>query len=178
MSEPAGDIAFGPKMAALPPKRQAFVLALFDEHCPVRRKAQLIYAAKQAGYGGKNSKNPNENLEFIGRRIETDPRVRDAIEEESRRQHRSIAPCAVTALRKVIADPTHRDHLRAIAMVLDRVDPLQAALNVKVEHAPPSAEATAEVIARIAALASQVGAALPAPTPTIEGEAVEVGDDD
>jgi hypothetical protein len=166
---------YGPKMAMLPLKRRAFVEALFDEHCPVKRKAQLIFAAKQAGFGTKTSS--AESLATIGRRLETDHRIRDAIEEETRRQNRSIGPAAVTALRKILADPKHRDHGRMIAMVLDRIDPPQTGLNVKIDHQVRHVpiERTEAVLRRMEELASRAGVTLRPPEPKlIEGDCAEV----
>lgn len=164
MSEGLADL--GPRMSALPPKQQAFVLALFDEHCPIKRKAQLVFAARAAGYGGPKSN--DKSLEYMGRRVEASDSVRAAIEEETRRQNRSIGPAAVTALRKVIADPKHRDHVRAIGMVLDRLDPPKAELNVKIESVPPSPETIEVTLRKIDELARKAGVALPPPAPTIE----------
>jgi hypothetical protein len=59
--------------------------------------------------------------------------------EYSRRCVRAISPEAVTAVRELIRDPKSRDHARAIAMVLDRIDPPETTHNVKIEPSDQSA---------------------------------------
>jgi hypothetical protein len=54
--------------------------------------------------------------------------------------------------------------MRAVASVIDRVDPLQQNVSVNVRHEAPTVELTEQVIARIEELARRAGvAALPAP---------------
>jgi len=91
------------------------------------------------------------------------------VQEESQRRLRLLPPVAIQALEKLIGDSSHRDHMRAVAAVIDRVDPLQQSLNVNVRHDPaPTLEMTQKVLDKIEALARRAGiAALPAP---IEGE--------
>ena len=43
-------------------------------------------------------------------------------------------PVAVHALYKVIGDATHKDHIRAVAMVLDRTDPATTRHDIAVTH--------------------------------------------
>jgi hypothetical protein len=179
MSEPAGDIAFGPKMAALSPKHQKFVVAYFDERAGSSVRARLTFAAVAAGYaGGSGKRDARRVLEYQGWRVSSYPAVKAAMEEEGRRRNRLVLPIALSAARAVLADPKHRDHGKLIMYYLSLIDPPAQQLDLKVEHTAPSVEATAEVIARIAELARQTGAALPPPTPTIEGEAIEVPSDD
>ena len=86
---------------------------------------------------------------------------------------RAIPPEAIRALKKLIADPTHRDHMRAIAAVIDRTDPLQTMHTVKIEDTrPPSPEITQKVLARIDELARRAGL-LPSPQ-IIDGECRDV----
>jgi hypothetical protein len=81
---------------------------------------------------------------------------------------------AIQALEKLIGDPGHRGHMRAVAAVIDRVDPLQQNVSVNVRHEAPTVELTEQVIARIEELARRAGvAALPAPAP-IDGDFVVV----
>ena len=73
------------------------------------------------------------------------------------------------ALKNVIRDPRHRDHMRAIAAVIDRADPLATVHTVRVEDTrPPSPEITQKVLDRIDELARRAGL-LPAPQ-IIDGE--------
>jgi hypothetical protein len=156
---------WGPRMKALANDRQRmFVCALFD--APPHGKGQLIWSAKAAGYGTPTS--TNKALGVIAARLLQDERVQAAVREESHRRLRLLPPAAINALHKLIADPSHRDHVRAISTVLDRTDPVEVKHEVNVHHDAPTVEMTEQVIARIEQLARRAGiASLPAP---IEGE--------
>jgi hypothetical protein len=109
----------------------------------------------------------------IADRLVHDDRVRSAISEYSRNVVRAISPKAVRAVRNLIRDPKAKDHARAVAMVLDRVDPIETTHTVKIEdYRPPTAEMTAAVMARIAELARQAG--LPSLPPPVDAEFKEV----
>jgi hypothetical protein len=56
-------------------------------------------------------------------RLMHDDRMMAAIAEESRKMLRAAAPEAVKALQSMVRDPEHKDHARAVAMVLARTDP-------------------------------------------------------
>jgi hypothetical protein len=168
-------IQFGPKMAALSEKRRALVVALFDDDAPSKGDGLLPWAARKAGYGTATSS--TRSLGNIAGRIIHDDAVQDGIKEHSHRVMRAIPPEAIRALKALIRNPDHREHMRAIATVLDRTDPLQTLHTVKVEDArPPSPEITAKVLERIDELARRAG--LLPPPQTIEGdfEIVESGD--
>jgi hypothetical protein len=157
-AEPAPE--WGPAMAALPEKRRAFVVALYSEDAPRKGDGLIIWATQIAGYGTPTSS--KKSLSVIGNRIVHDDRVQAAIVEYSQRELRAIPPEAINALKNLIRDPKHRDHARAIAMVIDRSDPLQTMHTVKVEDSrPPSIEATQKVLDRIEALMQRVGLAPP-----------------
>ncbi|HTC04894.1 MAG TPA: hypothetical protein VK749_15935 [Xanthobacteraceae bacterium] len=163
---------WGPAMLALPTDRQrAFVAALYDDDAPRKGDGLLIFAAAAAGYGTPTSS--KKSLSVIANRIVHDDRVQAAIAEFSQRSVRIIPPEAVRALKDLIRDPTHKDHARGIAMVLDRVDPLQTMHTVKVEdNRPPTIEATQKVLDRIDELMQRVGLA-PAPK-VVDGECRDV----
>ena len=166
-----GTVQFGPKMAALPEKRRKLVCALFDDDAPNLGDGLLVYAARKANYGTATSS--TKSLGVIAGRIIHDDDVQDAIKEHSHRVMRAIPPEAIRALKKLIADPSHRDHMRAIAAVIDRTDPVQTLHTVKVEdHRPPSPEITAAVLQRIDDLARRAGL-LPSPQ-IIDGECSDV----
>lgn len=172
MSEPqsqAGlEVSWGPKMLALNDRQRAFVAALYCEEAPPKGDGRLIFAARQAGYG--TGKSTNKVLGVIANRLVHDEKIQKALAEYSRRCVRAISPEAVTAVRELIRDPKSRDHARAIAMVLDRIDPLETTHNVKIEPLDQSAriEATQKVLERIEELARRAG--IPALPPPIEGE--------
>jgi hypothetical protein len=71
-------------------------------------------------------------ISVIAHRILHDDRTQAAITEHSHRCMRAIPPEAIRALKNLIRDPKHRDHARAIGMVLDRTDPMQTVHTVKV----------------------------------------------
>ncbi len=168
-------IQFGPKMAALSEKRRALVEALFADDAPAMGSGLMSFAAKRAGYGTATS--GARSLKTIASRIIHDDAVQDAIREHSHRILRAIPPEAIRALKKLIADPSHRDHMRAIAAVIDRTDPLQTLHTVKVEdHRPPSPEITAKVLERIDELARRAGLLPPPQTIEADFEIVESGD--
>lgn len=172
MSEAADDTMaeWGPKMAALPTdKMRGFVVGLFL--APKKRGAP-IYAARVAGYGTDTSS--NKSLGVMAARLMADERVQDAIAEESHKRLRGLAPSAIAAIERLVNNPAHKDHGRALDMVLSRADPVTTVHNVSVAHRhEPPPLALAKVLERIAELASRVGAPpLPAPK-LIEGEAIE-----
>jgi hypothetical protein len=143
-TDPAPD--WGPAMAALSEKRRALVIALFDEDAPKEGKG--IYAAQVAGYGTPTSS--KKSLGVIAGRIIHSAPVQAAIAEYSRQVNRAITPEAIMALKNVIRDPKHKDHARAIAMVIDRSDPPQTVTTLRVEDVrPPSPEITKQVLDRI-----------------------------
>ena len=82
-----------------------------------------------------------------------------AITEYSHQALRTIPPEALRALRSLIADPHPREHMRAIAAVIDRSDPLQTTHTVIVDNQSERqlVVATEEVIARIHELAKRAG---------------------
>jgi hypothetical protein len=125
----------GPAMKALPPKWQtfveAYVLETFRNNNKNNHGAQA-YAARAAGYGNANSK-PLQ-LAQQGYRLMRDPRVQAAIAEESRNMRRNAAPEVIKAWLNVLRDPSHAGHIRAIAMGLDRDEPLVTQQKIDVQH--------------------------------------------
>jgi hypothetical protein len=63
-----------------------------------------------------------------------DEKVQAAVAEESKKLLRSAHPVAVQALLNLVNDPTHRDHGRAVAMLLGRVDPETSRQDLSVTH--------------------------------------------
>lgn len=149
-------------------KRQEFVRALFSDDAPAKGQGLILFAARAAGSG--TATNSNQSLSVIGGRIAYDDRVQAAIAEYSRKVMRTIPPAALRALKDLIANPDARNHMKAIAAVIDRTDPLQTTHNVIVDHRSERqlTVATAEVIARIHELAKRAG--LPKLPPPIDAE--------
>jgi hypothetical protein len=164
---------FGPKMSALPPKRRALVMALFDEDAPRKGDGLLAFAAQRAGYGSSTSS--AKSLGVIAGRIVHDDQVQEAIAEHSHRVMRTIPPEAIRALKDLIRDSKHPQHFKAIAAVIDRTDPLQTLHTVTVQdNRPPTPEAIELVLKKINELARRAGLSLPAPIAAVDAEFVVV----
>ena len=146
------DAQDGPKMKALPSDRhRAFVRAMYQVK-PGHGAA--VRAAKLAGFGTPESS--PQSMATIASRLTHDQRVQEAFAEEDQLYIRASAPRAIRSLSALIENPNSKDHARGIAMVLDRVHPMETVHNVKVEHqAASSMKATAEVFERIMALAAR-----------------------
>ncbi|MEH2570253.1 hypothetical protein [Bradyrhizobium sp. AZCC 2289] len=166
----AVDAIDGPKMKALPTDRhRAFVRALYQVKPGHGANSK---AARLAGFGTPNSS--NQSIATIASRLAHDERVLEAIAEEDQKRIRASAPRAISALSRLVEDPSHRDHARGIAMVLDRVHPAETVHNVKVQHdTTEEFKDTAKVLKRIAELAEKFSVKLPAPM-VIDGHASEV----
>jgi hypothetical protein len=150
-------------------RQRKFVIGLF--HAPQHGRGQHIWAARFAGYGKADGTSSNKVLSVIAARLLADQRLIDAVQEESQRRLRLLPPVAIQALEKLIGDSSHRDHMRAVAAVIDRVDPLQRSVNVNVRHDPaPTIEMTAKVLDKIEQLARRAGVVVPALPAPIEGE--------
>jgi len=143
---------WGPCMKALASdKHRMFVLALYQIKPGYGAN---VKAAKMAGFGTATSS--AKSWSVIASRLAHDEKILAAIHEEDQKRIRASAPRAIQALHNLIEDPTAKDHARGIAMVLDRVHPLETVQRVTVEHqASSSLRATAEVFERIMALAAR-----------------------
>jgi hypothetical protein len=171
MSEAVREMAeqppeWGPAMSALRSERQRrFVCALFEFY---GAKGRVSYAARAAGYSASSGR----VIRAAGGRLMMDRKIQAAIAEESQRRLRGLAPAAIVAIEKLVADPAHRDHGRALAMIVDRASPIASThdINVNVNTAPPMN--MERVLARIETLCARVGV-MPAPK-VIEGKATEI----
>jgi hypothetical protein len=131
----------GPAMRALPNERwRRFVEALLIE--PGGPGAQTNAAIK-AGFGGRK----REYVTKIASRMMRDIRIIQALEEEGRKIVRSGGAAASKALMSLVDNPTHKDHARAISMVLARTDPEIQRHDMRVEHrvVDPDQEALEEL---------------------------------
>ena len=90
-----------------------------------------VRAARLAGYG-KNS-SPHV-VNSIAQDLLAKQNVVNLIEEVTRKQIRSAAPEAIAAVREIIADPQHRDRLKAATVILERIEPTLQRLDVHVKH--------------------------------------------
>jgi hypothetical protein len=122
----------GPAMKALPNEKwRDFVRYLVRD--PAHGGITRSYV--KAGFG-KNSRPtaPRSNLNKCAFKLCADVRIINAIAEESRKVLRIGHPEAINALFAMIRDPKHKDHARAVAMVIDRVDPVETRQSISVTH--------------------------------------------
>jgi hypothetical protein len=120
----------GPAMQALPNNKwRNFVEFLVMEKPGYGAQ---VNAARRAGFG--HARTTPLNMASIASRLMGDARIQAAIAEESRKLLRGGAVEAVKAVHNGIRNPNHKDHARFVAMVLDRVDPVETTHMVKVEH--------------------------------------------
>jgi hypothetical protein len=167
---PGDGAEWGPKMKALLSDRhRMFVLSLYE--IP-RGYGAHVKAAKMAGFGTATTS--AKSWSVIASKLAHDEKILEAMREEDERRIRASAPRAIRALEHLIETPDHKDHGRAIGMVLDRVHPAETTHTVKVEHQVPLVVATAEVLARIAKLAARAGLDPLRLAPPIDAEFVEL----
>jgi hypothetical protein len=120
----------GPAMRALPSNKwRAFVEFYLLEEPGYGAQAS---AARLAGFG--KPKTTPLNMARIASRLMRDDRMIAAIGEESKKIVRGGAPEAAKALLALVRDPAHKDHARAIGMVLARTDPETTLQNINVTH--------------------------------------------
>jgi phage terminase small subunit len=100
---------FGPMMRKLTIQEQLFVCQLFS---PYR---SITQCAASAGYKSKN----REALRMRAHRLLRDPKIGDAVREESKRRTVFLLPKAQNALEMLLEHPEHTDHFKAVKMVRD-----------------------------------------------------------
>ena len=122
----------GPAMKALPNEKwRDFVRYLVRD--PAHGGITRSYV--KAGFG-KNSRatSPRSNLYKSAHKLCGDARIIAAISEETKKVLRIGHPEAVNALYAMIREPEHKDHARAVAMVVDRCDPVETRQSINVVH--------------------------------------------
>jgi phage terminase small subunit len=121
------DWDYGPAMMRLNERQRNFVVALLTgkpgHGCFTRAYIAAGYQTASRSLAGKAAYN-----------LSRDEKVLAAISEESKKLIRVHYPEASLALLSVIRNPDHRDHVRAIGMVLDRVDPINTHHSMTVVH--------------------------------------------
>lgn len=102
---------YGPAMEVLTPRQQAFVIILLDA-------GRLNYtdAYLRAGYEVKDRHSAQVN----GSRLAHDDRIIAAIKEESSKRLNAGSGVAINSIVVAAADPTHKDHIKACEMILNR----------------------------------------------------------
>jgi phage terminase small subunit len=168
--DPVDDAQNGPAMSALNERQRLFVRALFES--PKKHGAR-VFAARAVGYGSSTSS--PQSMASIASRLCSDPKVQNAIQEESLKYVTTLGPMAVRALKNLLGRPAHKDHGRAVGILMDRIAPVESTHTVRVTHdATPNFKETAAVLARIAELAAKYSVSLPAPV-VIDAKANEAG---
>lgn len=136
----------GPAMKALPTDRmRAFVMALLS-----LGNNDNTAAANAAGYSAESQ----NGLRVTAHRLAHDERILAAVQEEARRRIRSGAIMASSHLLNIADNPSHKDQLKAIDMLLNRAG-LHATSEhkVTVEHVDANEkEALARINAKMTAL--------------------------
>ena len=119
----------GPAVQALPNQRWRDFVYHYVTQPPGH--GALTNAARLAGFG--KSSTP-ANLAKIAWQLSHDERMIAAIAEVSRAIVRRCAPEAANALLAMVRDPEHREHARAVGMVLARTDPEVTRHDISVTH--------------------------------------------
>jgi hypothetical protein len=132
----------GPCMKALPNDAwRDFVYSLVRQK---PRRGALVAAARAAGFC-KNSTPAIAAKQAW--KMAHDERAIAAIAEESKKILRVAFPEGANALLNLVRDPEHREHGRAIGMLMDRVFPAETRHSVEVVHktVDPDQEALEEL---------------------------------
>ena len=103
------DEGFGPAMQKLIISEQMFVCNLFSSPKSITKAAAL------SGYTAVT----RNALRVRAHRLLRDPRVAEAVREESKRRTVFLLPKAQRALADLLDHPEHADHFKAIKMVRD-----------------------------------------------------------
>jgi hypothetical protein len=114
--------------AACSPKERRFVYWLLN--LPPKTGFR-VRAARLAGFGKDSTPHVLNSITQVLLRRQC---VVDLIVEVTRKQIRSSAPEALAAVREIIADPEHRDRLRAAQTILERIEPTMQRIDVSVKH--------------------------------------------
>ena len=126
VDEVDGDLT--PAEAACTPMQRRFVHWLMSLPPKPGFRAQ---AAKLAGYGANSTKHV---IDSLASKMMRSPAVSNLIAEVTRTTIRTLAPEALAAVREVLADPGHRERLKAAENILERIEPTRQRLDVNVRH--------------------------------------------
>ena len=136
--EPEAWGQLGPAMRDLNPMQRKFVIAYLTGKPGHGAKTT---AARRAGYTGKRVANHAHDLC-------RNPKIIAAINEEATKFIRGPGHAeAVAAVMNMVRQPEHRDHARAVDMVLSRADPAISKHSLDVTHrtVDPDREALEEL---------------------------------
>jgi hypothetical protein len=146
MSKSQADEAddFGPAMTACLPAERAFVLALLEG----KSNAE---AAKLSGWGNDAGTTTMATFGRIANRALSRSRVIDALQEEARKTIKSLVPSAITAVKDILTNTTHKDRAKVALNLIERTSPTVTQHNVTIEH---KVDHDAEAVAQLRMLKS------------------------
>jgi hypothetical protein len=121
----------GPAMLACSIQERRFVRALFEGKPGHGSGAR---AARAAEYGNRDGSSSAQTMARIANRLFNRQRIIDAMKEVTKALIRAEAPMAVEVVREVMKDKRHKDRLRAAFGVLERLDPVEAKIDMTVTH--------------------------------------------
>jgi hypothetical protein len=180
----------GPAMAALPRESwREFVRQLFFQQPGHGNHTRALRAVPSLCKGRQDPKYHRQ----AAYRLMQDPRIQAAVAEEAANFIRMTGPSAAQMLNRLVLDPQHRDHARGIAMILDRVAPIETRHVVDVRHHRTLDEEAIEALKTLramnapkeqlvaffgeAGLRRYEGLLADKAKPVIEGEEVEIKND-
>jgi hypothetical protein len=106
-------LTLGPKMMALDERERIFAFALgsgiASNAAEAARLAKYTNDPKVSRTGKRSNSLVSQAHKVLHR-----PRVIEAIEEVCRHQFRNLVPLVISAARRVLEDPTHKDHSRKL----------------------------------------------------------------
>jgi phage terminase small subunit len=109
---------YGPAMRALNARQRLFVEFLILEPPTVGAQTR---AARRAGYG--TARSTALTMAQLAYQLTRNEKVLAAIAEEARKLLRAGGVEATKALLNLVHDNAHKDHIKAVDMVLKRTDP-------------------------------------------------------
>jgi hypothetical protein len=137
----------GPAMRALPSNRWRTFVSHYLMLPPSRVGvfSNQAEAARRAGFG--TARSHVNTMARIGYRLVQDERIQAAIAEESRKMLRGGGFEAVKQLLAIVNNSEHKDQIKAIGMVLARVDPevTRQDMNIVHRHIDPDQEELEEL---------------------------------
>jgi phage terminase small subunit len=140
----------GPALRALNEQQRNFVRHYVAE-AMIKPYGAATRAAHAAGYSDKRVNGVQRLTSKMAYTLLHDktrsPKIVAAIAEETQRITRMGAPEAVGALYKIVHDPLHPGHLKALDMILSRTDPVVSRQDIAVTHrvVDPDVEALEEL---------------------------------
>ncbi len=103
---------YGPAMTACTPMERAFVMALLMQGDSINYTEAALTADYGKTYGSARE---------LGHRVVRKKRIRDAIREEAEVRMQAAPVLLVNGLLTVAKDRTHKDHVKAMLAIMNRI---------------------------------------------------------